>query len=102
MSESPSTPSPAPDPTAPTAAGAGEAPAERIHVTRSRARPGGIAADKVEGRPFRERKPPWLRVPAPGGPTYRGLKRMLREENLNTVCEAVSYTHLTLPTIYSV
>ena len=25
----------------------------------------------IEGRPFRERKPPWLKVPAPGGPTYR-------------------------------
>ena len=60
---------------------------ERIHVTRSRARPGGIAAEKVEGRPFRERKPPWLKVPAPGGPTYRRLKGMIREENLNTVCE---------------
>ena len=43
--------------------------AERIHVTRSRANPGG--ATGIEGRPFRERKPPWLKVPAPGGPTYR-------------------------------
>jgi lipoic acid synthetase len=60
---------------------------ERVHVTRSRARPGGIAAEKVAGRPFRERKPPWLKVPAPGGPTYRRLKGMMREENLNTVCE---------------
>ena len=60
---------------------------ERIHVTRSRSRPGGIAAEKVEGRPFRERKPPWLKVPAPGGPTYRRLKGMMRAENLNTVCE---------------
>ena len=23
---------------------------------------------------FRSRKPPWLKVPAPGGPTYRRLK----------------------------
>ena len=35
--------------------------AERIHVTRSRANPGG--ATGIEGRPFRERKPPWLKVP---------------------------------------
>jgi lipoyl synthase len=58
---------------------------ERIHVTRSRRRPGGGA--EAEGRPFRERKPPWLKVPAPGGPTYRHLKEMIRSENLNTVCE---------------
>jgi lipoyl synthase len=58
---------------------------ERIHVTRSRRRPGGGA--EAEGRPFRERKPPWLKVPAPGGPTYRHLKEMIRGENLNTVCE---------------
>ena len=48
---------------------------ERIHVTRSRRRPGGGA--EAEGRPFRERKPPWLKVPAPGGPTYRHLKEMI-------------------------
>ncbi len=65
---------------------ASEAP-ERTYVTRSRTRPGGIAAEKVEGRPFRERKPPWLKVPAPGGPSYRRLKAMMRAEKLNTVCE---------------
>jgi lipoyl synthase len=64
---------------------ASEALDERIHVTRSRRRPGGGA--EAEGRPFRERKPPWLKVPAPGGPTYRHLKEMIRSENLNTVCE---------------
>jgi lipoyl synthase len=58
---------------------------ERIHVTRSRRRPGGGA--EAVGRPFRERKPPWLKVPAPGGPTYRHLKDMIRSENLHTVCE---------------
>jgi lipoyl synthase len=60
---------------------------ERIHVTRSRARPGGIAAEELDGRPFRERKPPWLKVPAPGGPTYRRLKSEIASENLHTVCE---------------
>jgi lipoic acid synthetase len=59
--------------------------AERIHVTRSRANPGGV--NGVEGRPFRERKPPWLKVPAPGGPTYRRLKQAIHEDNLHTVCE---------------
>jgi lipoic acid synthetase len=60
---------------------------ERIHVTRSRARPGGVRAEELDGRPFRERKPPWLKVPAPGGPTYRRLKSEIASENLHTVCE---------------
>jgi lipoic acid synthetase len=60
---------------------------ERIHVTRSRARPGGAEAEEVAGRPFRERKPPWLKVPAPGGPNYRRLKAQISSENLHTVCE---------------
>ena len=58
---------------------------DRIHVTRSRANPGG--ATEIEGRPFRERKPPWLKVPAPGGATYRRLKRSIEADNLHTVCE---------------
>ena len=60
---------------------------QRIHVTRSRARPGGIAPAEFEGRPFRERKPRWLKVPAPGGENYRHLKGLIREEGLHTVCE---------------
>ena len=59
--------------------------AERVHVTRSRAKPGGKPVEG--GRPFRERKPPWLKVPAPGGPTYRKLKRAIEADNLHTVCE---------------
>ncbi len=60
-------------------------PGERLHVTRSRANPGGA---RIEGGlPFRERKPPWLKVPAPGGPTYRRLKQAIHEDNLHTVCE---------------
>jgi len=33
------------------------------------------------------RKPGWLKVRAPGGPTYMRLKRLLRDANLHTVCE---------------
>jgi lipoic acid synthetase len=33
------------------------------------------------------RKPSWLKVRAPGGPTYLRLKSRLREWNLHTVCE---------------
>ncbi|MGZ5341095.1 MAG: lipoyl synthase, partial [Solirubrobacterales bacterium] len=62
--------------------------ADRLHVTRSRANPGGSAANGENGVPFRgRRKPPWLKVPAPGGPTYRRLKGMLAEQNLHTVCQ---------------
>jgi lipoyl synthase len=61
------------------------AEAEHIHVTRSRTKPGGAHA--VNGRPFRERKPAWLKVPAPGGPTYRRLKAAIEGDNLHTVCQ---------------
>jgi lipoyl synthase len=60
------------------------ATADRLHVTRSRANPGGV--EVAGGRPFRERKPPWLKVPAPGGPTYRRLRAEIGAENLHTVC----------------
>jgi lipoic acid synthetase len=46
------------------------AAAERKHVTRSRANPGGMDVLEVLGsevRPLRERKPPWFKVPPPGG-----------------------------------
>ncbi len=61
-------------------------PEAREHKTRSRARPGGIAVEKMEGRPFRERKPRWLKVPAPGGPKYRELKAQIKSQGLHTVC----------------
>ncbi len=34
-----------------------------------------------------ERKPPWLKVKAPGGQAYNDVRRLLRELRLNTVCE---------------
>ncbi|MGD8727597.1 MAG: lipoyl synthase [Gemmatimonadales bacterium] len=33
------------------------------------------------------RKPPWLKVQAPGGRNYVGVKQMMRELGLHTVCE---------------
>ena len=33
------------------------------------------------------RKPAWLRVKAPGGPTFAHVRRMMRELDLHTVCE---------------
>ena len=37
--------------------------------------------------PLPERKPPWLKVKAPGGPNYARLKHLIRELTLHTVCE---------------
>ncbi|MGE0611519.1 MAG: lipoyl synthase [Hyphomicrobiales bacterium] len=33
------------------------------------------------------RKPAWIRVKAPGSPTYNETRRIMRENNLHTVCE---------------
>jgi lipoic acid synthetase len=38
-------------------------------------------------RPLRERKPPWFKVPPPGGERYRALTELIRSENLHTVCQ---------------
>lgn len=35
----------------------------------------------------RQRKPEWLKVRFPGGPSYRRLKGLMRERRLHTVCE---------------
>jgi lipoic acid synthetase len=60
------------------------------NATRSRANPGGMDVLQVLGpavRPLRERKPPWLKVPAPGGARYRALTALIEDENLHTVCQ---------------
>ncbi|MSP81621.1 MAG: lipoyl synthase [Alphaproteobacteria bacterium] len=33
------------------------------------------------------RKPPWIRVKAPGGPVYQETRRLMRDLGLHTVCE---------------
>jgi lipoic acid synthetase len=60
---------------------------ERVHVTRSRTNPGGGPAPEGDVVPFRSRKPPWLKVKAPGGDTYRRIERLMRSKALHTVCE---------------
>jgi lipoic acid synthetase len=56
--------------------------------TRSRSNPGGARVlDMGDVRPYRERKPPWFKVKAPGGPRFMELKRMIDGQELNTVCE---------------
>jgi lipoic acid synthetase len=59
----------------------------RKHITRSRARPGGRVGGDPNVVPFRERKPPWLKVKAPGGANYRRLEALMRRQSLHTVCE---------------
>src|ERR1700722_18143646 len=59
-------------------------------ATRSRANPGGMNVLSVLGpevRPLRERKPPWFKVPPPGGERYRALTELIASENLHTVCQ---------------
>jgi lipoyl synthase len=62
-----------------------------MSATRSRSNPGGIADVLTvlgpEVEPYRGRKPPWFKVPAPGGPRYRELQSLIKAENLNTVCQ---------------
>jgi lipoic acid synthetase len=61
-----------------------------MNATRSRANPGGMDVLSVLGanvRPLRERKPPWFKVPPPGGERYRELTELIRSENLHTVCQ---------------
>jgi lipoic acid synthetase len=43
--------------------------------------------DRSAPPPGKEPKPPWLKVRAPGGPTYARLKETLRSLDLYTVCE---------------
>ena len=65
---------------------------ERQHATRARSNPGGIqnvlsVLGTEETEPHRGRKPPWFKVPAPGGPKYRELQKLITDENLHTVCQ---------------
>jgi lipoic acid synthetase len=40
-----------------------------------------------EVEPWRGRKPPWFKVPPPGGLKYRQLSQQIKAENLHTVCQ---------------
>jgi lipoic acid synthetase len=42
-----------------------------------------ISLPEIFGSP----KPPWLKVKAPGAPNYLRLKRLLQEQQLQTICE---------------
>jgi lipoic acid synthetase len=53
--------------------------------------PTAAAPDRPEttAAPDRQvlRKPPWIRVKAPGSPEYQATRRLMRELDLHTVCE---------------
>jgi len=62
----------------------------REHKTRSRANPGGMDVSKILGTEVQEirgRKPPWFKVPPPGGKRYEELNAKIKAANLNTVCQ---------------
>src|SRR5215207_6730669 len=51
---------------------------------------GTVSLPRPEGREpvaHTARKPPWLKVRAPGGPNYLRLKQLMRSQGLHTVCE---------------
>ena len=47
----------------------------------------GRSGSVLTPAPAPARKPAWLKVKAPGGATYADVKRLMRDLNLNTVCE---------------
>ncbi len=53
---------------------------ELVHLTRQRSNPGRAPA-------LGSRKPPWLKVRAPGGRNYVEIKNVMRNLGLHTVCE---------------
>ena len=61
-----------------------------LTTTRSRSNPGGMDVRRVLGTDTvapRARKPPWFKVPAPGGPRYRELTALIADAKLHTVCQ---------------
>jgi lipoyl synthase len=56
-------------------------------VVKSKGKPDLHLAAGQEVVPLRARKPEWLKVPAPGGPNYLRLQRLMRAQGLHTVCQ---------------
>ena len=42
----------------------------------------------VEAKPERQRRPEWLRVKLPIGPSYQKVRRLVDEYNLHTICQS--------------
>jgi len=59
-----------------------------MSATRSRANPGGARVlDMGEVLPFRQRKPEWFKLPAPGSSRFRELNNLIEDQGLHTVCK---------------
>jgi lipoyl synthase len=59
-----------------------------MSATRSRANPGGARVLEMgEVLPFRQRKPEWFKVPAPGSARFRELNNLIEDQGLHTVCK---------------
>ncbi len=66
----------------------GYAPAGKDNgAVKSKGRPDLHLRAGQEVVPLRARKPPWLKVKAPGGANYLRLQKLMREQGLHTVCE---------------
>lgn len=48
---------------------------------------GGTGEERSSGAPGAQRKPPWLRISLEAGRDYAEIKKLLRAEELHTVCE---------------
>ncbi len=46
-----------------------------------------IAVDDTPKKARPERRPEWIKVKAPSGDTYEGIKKLMRSKELHTVCE---------------
>jgi lipoyl synthase len=60
-----------------------------MNSSTAAAAPAALRHPEKAGRPDSPipRKPDWLRVRAPGSPEYQATRRLMRELQLNTVCE---------------
>ncbi|MFI5236134.1 MAG: lipoyl synthase, partial [Gemmatimonadales bacterium] len=62
-------------------------PSVLVQIARAPLASEALSAPRMSAPPALERKPGWLKVTAPGGPSYLDVKRMMRELDLHTVCE---------------
>ena len=58
-----------------------------VQITHTRPRRASGAVPPQPGQNPAGRKPGWLKVRAPGGANYARIRRLMRELDLNTVCE---------------
>ena len=57
-------------------------------------REGDKSESQIRFEQLREKRPSWLKVPAPSGERYENLHKLIREKNLHTVCESAHCPNL--------